>query len=43
MQIIIIFLVFGREVEGRFVSLQDINIPEHINSRFTEVTDQDLN
>ena len=36
------FLVFGREVEGSFVSLQDINIPEHINSKFTEVTEQDF-
>jgi len=36
------FLVFGREVDGSFVSLQDINIPVHINSRFTEVTEQDF-
>ena len=36
------FLVFGREVEGSFVSLQDINIPVNINSRFTEVTEQDF-
>tara|TARA_B100001989_G_C24530851_1_gene461531 strand:+ start:57 stop:632 length:576 start_codon:yes stop_codon:yes gene_type:complete len=36
------FLVFGREVAGSFVSLQDINIPEHINSRFAEVSEQDF-
>ena len=36
------FLVFGREVEGSFISLQDLNIPVHINSRFTEVTEQDF-
>ncbi len=36
------FLVFGREVDGSFVSLQDINIPVHINSRFTEVTEKDF-
>ena len=36
------FLVFGREVEGSFISLQDINIPKHINSRFAEVAEQDF-
>tara|TARA_B100000287_G_scaffold426984_1_gene475819 strand:- start:87 stop:662 length:576 start_codon:yes stop_codon:yes gene_type:complete len=36
------FLVFGREVEGSFISLQDLNIPDHINSRFTEVNEKDF-
>ena len=29
------FLVFGRKVDSKFVSLKDVSLPEHIIKRFT--------
>ena len=29
------FLVFGRKVDSRFISLKNVSLPEHIKRRFT--------
>ena len=34
------FLVFGREDDGTFMTLEDLNIPEHIKNRFKQVDEE---
>ena len=34
------FLVFGRETDGTFMTLEDLNIPEHIKNRFKQVDEE---
>ena len=34
------FLVFGREADGKFTTLEDLNIPEHIKNRFKQVDEE---
>ena len=34
------FLVFGREVNGTFMTLGDLTIPEHIKNRFDQVDEE---
>ena len=36
------FLVFGRETDGTFMTLEDLNIPEHIKNRFKQVDEENF-
>ena len=36
------FLVFGREADGTFMTLEDLNIPEHIKNRFKQVNEENF-
>ena len=36
------FLIFGRESNGKFNSLENLDIPKHIKDRFSQVSEKDF-
>ena len=36
------FLIFGRESNGKFKSLENLDVPEHIKDRFSQVSEKDF-